>query len=101
MGPAAAMPTSNIVHWHEKHPESGQPIAGIQVPNWTRLCSEVLRLAKLLSAIPYIGWDIVVTEEGYFVLEGNTRTDVNVYQIHKPLLLDERTRKFYKSHKAA
>jgi len=99
LSPAVAKPTSNKLQWHEKHPESGQKIAGIQVPNWTSLRSEVLRLAKLLPATPYIGWDIVVTEDGFCVLEGNNRTDVNLYQVHKPLLLDDRTYKFYKSYK--
>lgn len=82
----------------EIHPETGEPIAGVEVPGWDRIKAELLRIADRISYIPYIGWDIVVTDEGEFmIIEANNNSSA-VIQIHKPLLRDERTRRFYERH---
>lgn len=51
-----------------------------------------------LPFLPYVGWDIIVTDDGYRVLEGKAFSDVNVLQIHTPLLRDPRVHSFYKAH---
>lgn len=79
----------------ETHPDTGERIAGLEVPDWDRIRSELLSIAERLSYIPYIGWDLVVTDSGEFsIIEANNNTSA-VIQIHKPLLRDARTRRFY------
>lgn len=46
----------------------------------------------------YVGWDIIVTDDGYKIIEGNNYSDVNLLQIHRPLLADPRVRRFYLYH---
>jgi Sugar-transfer associated ATP-grasp len=46
----------------------------------------------------YVGWDIIVTPNGPVVLEGNYFSDVNLLQVHRPLLSDERVHGFYDHH---
>lgn len=58
----------------------------------------ILALAGRLSFLPYVGWDVVVTERGHAVLEGNHYCDVNLLQVHGPLLRDERVRALYARH---
>lgn len=56
-------------------------------------------LAGRFPQLPYVGWDIVVTDPGEFtVIEGNTCSGVRVFQVHRPLLDDPRVRRFYEHH---
>lgn len=82
----------------ETHPDTGETISGVSIPGWDRIKTELLRIADRLSYIPYIGWDLVVTDEGEFsIIEANNNSSALV-QIHKPLLRDDRTRRFYERH---
>ncbi|MEM4779964.1 MAG: sugar-transfer associated ATP-grasp domain-containing protein [Halalkalicoccus sp.] len=82
----------------EVHPDTGERIAGVEVPGWKRIEERLTGIAERLSYIPYIGWDLVVTDEGEFtVIEANNNTSA-VVQIHEPLCRDERTRRFYERH---
>ena len=53
------------------HPITKESIIGFEVPFW----KEVLKLSKKASYVSpqnkSIGWDIVITEKGPFLLEGN------------------------------
>ncbi|WP_306058407.1 sugar-transfer associated ATP-grasp domain-containing protein [Natronococcus wangiae] len=87
------------VTWHETHPETGARIEGTTVPGWEEIRDKLLEIANALSHMPYVGWDIVVTGEGEFkIIEGNSQTGVAAMQVHRPLLADERTRRFYRRH---
>ena len=39
-----------------------------------------------------------MTKDGFQILEGNNYTDVNLLQVHAPLLRDERILSFYQRH---
>lgn len=81
------------------HPESGQQVAGVSVPGWETVLDELRSVAETLHHIPYIGWDIVVTDDGDFrILEGNHYTDIHLLQVHEPLLTADRVRRFYSHH---
>lgn len=54
-----------------KHPVSGIVLPGYQIPNWTGLKEYVTQLALVVPTGRYIGWDIVILENGYDVIEGN------------------------------
>lgn len=82
----------------ESHPDTGERITGVSVPGWNRIKSRMIEIAERLSYIPYIGWDLVVTGEGEFVIIEANNNSSAVIQIHKPLLRDERTRQFYERH---
>ena len=97
IGPGAAKPVNGRMSWHERHPESGAQIAGVVIPNWPSIAGEMLALAARLPGIRYAGWDVVVTDDGFSIIEGNNRPDVDLMQIHGPILLDARVRDFYVS----
>lgn len=82
----------------ESHPDTGERIVGISVPGWDAIKSRIIEIAERLSYIPYIGWDLVVTGGGEFVIIEANNNSSAVIQIHKPLLRDERTRRFYERH---
>ncbi|USZ72700.1 sugar-transfer associated ATP-grasp domain-containing protein [Natronosalvus halobius] len=90
---------SDSVVWHDTHPETGARIEGTKVPGWDEIRTRLLEIANELSYMPYVGWDIVVTGDGEFkIIEGNSQTGVASLQVHRPLLADERTRRFYRRH---
>ena len=53
------------------HPTTGEPLVGFQIPHWELLKSVVEKIAAALPEIPYIGWDVAVTETGVCIIEGN------------------------------
>lgn len=83
--------------WHTHHPESGVPIAGVVIPFWGELRDRVLDYASCLAFIRSIGWDIVLTDDGFSILEGNPTPGMPVLQVHGPMLADPRVRRFYES----
>jgi len=80
------------------HPDSSAPIEGMVVPGWPAVRDGLVELASKLPFLPYIGWDVVVTEDGYALIEGNNRPGVSSLQVHGPLLEDPRVRRFYERH---
>jgi Sugar-transfer associated ATP-grasp len=84
--------------WHSAHPETGIAIEGVAVPGWAAIKDEVLQLASAIPFLPYVGWDVVLADDGIWILEANTRTDVNLLQVHGPLLTDPRVVDFYRRH---
>ena len=78
-------------HRYTKHPDSQVQMQGTQLPCW----KEVRELAKELSMqVPQcrlIGWDFAFTNDGWILVEGNSKSQINVTQIcdrvgRKPLL---------------
>ena len=54
-----------------KHPVSGYVIPGFQIPNWSGVLDYAKELARVVPSGRYIGWDIVILEDGYDIIEGN------------------------------
>jgi hypothetical protein len=50
--------------------------------------------------LPYVGWDVVVTDDGIRILEGNSNSGLDGIQHYGPLLADPRVRRFYESRGA-
>ena len=94
---AYTFPSKGKLAVHTSHPDTGAAIAGTGVPDWTRLRDEIVALARRLPFLPYIGWDIVRTNDSYVILEGNNRTNINLLQVHRPLLEKPEVRAFYAS----
>lgn len=86
--------------WLTEHPETGTQIAGKAVPNWQEVRELVQSVAtELATILPYIGWDVTVAEDGTpIIIEGNRASDVDIMQMHEPLLADERRKRFYEYH---
>ncbi|MFH1689896.1 MAG: sugar-transfer associated ATP-grasp domain-containing protein [Candidatus Eisenbacteria bacterium] len=83
--------------WYDEHPDTGATIKGVRVPHWEDVKAGLLELAGRMSYIPYIGWDIVVTRDGFCVIEGNNYPHLG-HQLFEPLLKDPRVRAFYERH---
>lgn len=62
------------------HPISGQVFPGLRIPHWEEAKAAVLRAAKEVPDMRFIGWDVAVTENGVCIVEGNGRADPCVRQ---------------------
>ena len=85
--------------WYTKHPDTGGQIEGVKVPEWEMIKRKALELSEHYSFMEYIGWDIVLQPNNQITLfEANDACDLKLHQVHKPLLSNERIKKFYERH---
>lgn len=56
---------------YDVHPETGFKIEGVQIPEWDDLKSMLVDAAQRFPTIRYIGWDAVLSENGWCIMEGN------------------------------
>ncbi|MBS4014231.1 MAG: hypothetical protein KGZ97_10825 [Bacteroidetes bacterium] len=97
MGKAVAYLRKDKLEWQSVHPDTGKQIEGVVIPNWLKVKEIILQTARKTSMIPYVGWDVVLSNDDVFILEANTNSDVNLLQVHKPLLTIPGVREFFKS----
>lgn len=65
------------------HPETGKQIIGFQIPYWTQCKQFAEKAARTLPEVRYIGWDIVIKDDGTFILiEANDNADHDFQQLH-------------------
>lgn len=98
LGEGARVPEDGTVSWHQFHPDTGVPITGQQIPHWDGVKAGVLAVADFIyktKGIVYCGWDVVLTNDGLSLLEGNSIPGVSLIQVHRPLLVDPLVREFY------
>lgn len=65
----------------ERHPETKLEIRGIPVPFWNEIIDLVTRAAKVFPELKTLGWDVAITNKGLFVLEANSRYDIDLNQV--------------------
>lgn len=56
---------------YKVHPDSGITIKGFQIPKWDELVEFVDEIMNALPGYNYVGWDLVLTPNGWCVMEGN------------------------------
>lgn len=59
----------------ETHPDTGLKFRGFQIPQWDDLIRIVTELAMKLDTVHYVGWDMVLSEHGWVLMEGNFSGD--------------------------
>ena len=60
------------------HPDSGIAIEGI-VPNWGKIKAGILEISQYIFPLEYLGFDVVITEDSFTILEINTHQDLHRY----------------------
>jgi hypothetical protein len=65
----------------ERHPDTGNPIAGAVVPHWERVIELVLRAHASFPGLPTAGWDVPVLADGPVLNEGNSCWCVELVQM--------------------
>jgi hypothetical protein len=99
MGRGIQYPFNGKLNFVDRHPDTGLLFEGVKIPDWDKVCDIVLEGANYVSFMPMLGWDVILNDGEVLVQEANYNPDVNLLQVHKPLLADERVANFYKRHK--
>lgn len=58
---------------YEKHPDTNITIKGFQVPRWDELSALIEELVRVVPGQKFIGWDMALTDDGWVMVEGNSR----------------------------
>jgi hypothetical protein len=89
---------SRTLTWHVAHPDSCARIEGVIVPHWQEIKTKMVEICRNVPFLQHVGWDLVVTSDGFRILEGNHHPEINMLQVHRPLLADQRVVRFYRRH---
>ncbi|MEX2643598.1 MAG: sugar-transfer associated ATP-grasp domain-containing protein [Acetobacterales bacterium] len=84
--------------WHTHHGDTGAQIEGFEIPHWQQIQSELRAVMGRHRFLRYVGWDVVVTEDGFSILEGNNFSGLRYLQVHRPMLSNPRVAAFYLRH---
>lgn len=98
LGTALAADASGRMQPHTHHPETGEPIAGVTIPHIREALDGMLRLCAALPEGHCVGWDTLMTDAGYCILEGNSPPGLHVWQVHQPLRAEPRAARFFADH---
>lgn len=96
LGKAVTYPKKGKLNWLDKHPDTNSQIEGVTISNWEKVKTTILDIASNFPLCNYIGWDIAITKDNIKIIEGNSYSGVNIFQVHKPLLIDPKVKSFYK-----
>jgi hypothetical protein len=64
----------------ERHPDTGTPIAGTELPHWPEAVALAERALDLSRGIPLVGWDVAITDDGPVLIEGNMASNPDIAQ---------------------
>lgn len=81
----------------EKHPDTKETIIGTRIPHWNEIKEKLLQVASNMPYIPFIAWDIVVTDKDFSVIEANASSGLNIFQIFRPIK-NTKLGEFYKHY---
>jgi hypothetical protein len=96
LGPAVGEARARRRIEMDHHPDTGELITGVLVPQWARVRELALELMTAFPELDHVGWDLAVTDRGVRVIEGNgSMPAVSIFQMHGPFLTDDRLRDYY------
>ena len=64
-----------------EHPDTGRVFSGTPIPFWSEILDVAVRAAGSFRELRTVGWDVALTTEGVFVLEGNWHYDPDGHQL--------------------
>jgi len=56
------------------HPDTKIPIVGFKIPKWEEAVKLAKEIALVVPTVRCVGWDLALTDNGWIVVEGNSRT---------------------------
>jgi hypothetical protein len=80
LGPASNLGADCRLGWIDRHPVSGAPIRGAQLPMWDEVRNLARRAHRALCDRVLVGWDIAITPDGPVLVEGNGNPDLDIMQ---------------------
>lgn len=76
------------------HPDTGVLIEGY-VPRWDEIKAKIVEISNFLPHLIYMGYDLVITNEGFKIIEINSHQGIGFNQTHTPFLKSPLTKDFF------
>ncbi len=64
------------------HPDTGVTFTGKKIPNWDLVVKQVVELTNKIPYLNFVAWDILLTEDGFTVIEGNASSGCGIFQMN-------------------
>lgn len=83
LGPAIAKcgPMERRMIEFDVHPDTGAQITGKVIPNWKTLKTEIIDLTNRFPYLNFVAWDVLLTEDGFCIIEGNASSGCGMFQM--------------------
>ena len=78
----------------EDHPDSGVSIKGLEIPFWEDIKSQLLITLDRHPYFDYVGWDLLIDNEGFYIIEGNHNPGIALPQVVSPMLDNPKIARF-------
>lgn len=79
----------------ERHPESGAVLTGVEVPFWREIRESLLTFHQQHPAFDWVGWDVLVGNEGFWIIEGNHNPGTRMVFLFRTLREEPALRQFF------
>lgn len=81
----------------KKHPDTGVEWVNTALPNWTIVKEGLEQVCNHISTLDYLGFDVIITENGFKLCEINTHPAADYEQVMcGPIMKKEGARSFFK-----
>ena len=75
LGPMTGDVAETCGCWHDRHPITGEQVAGRTIGCWPAVADAALKAHRVFRSRALVGWDIAATPDGPAILEGNANMD--------------------------
>lgn len=87
LGRGRTVPTHGL-DWHTQHPDNQAVFAGETLPDWQMVRELCLRAARAAVGCRIVCWEVMLTEAGPYLIEGNLNFGLSMFQVHTRGLVD-------------
>lgn len=77
------------------HPDSKVLVEGV-VPHWRLVREKIIEISSTIPQVRYLGYDVIITDDGFKIIEINSHQGLELIQTYQPLLMDERSKGFFR-----
>ena len=77
------------------HPDTQVLLEGI-LPNWSHICEKIIEISSYIPQVRYMGYDVIITDGGFKIIEINSHPGISYIQYYYPLLTDEASKDFFR-----
>lgn len=100
LSPAYEIKKNEKIKLHKYHPDTNVLIDGVKIPGWTELKNFFIKTGGIIKPfIKIVGWDIILTNDSFAVIEGNNGPDLYMQGASYPFAKIPEVNKFLKYHK--
>ncbi len=63
------------------HPDTKIQFKGHQIPRWDEVMPMLEKMHRLTPAFKLVGWDLALTDDGWVLIEGNSKPNIDTIQL--------------------